>query len=147
MCPGLFPWLRHFLWCAAMVWSPWFCGAGAAGVLRGGLLIKACSFPSDVRSGWGSEIESCYVGSKKESRLWTVFRENITDKEFPYGALNGILYFRASLGEGAGVEGEAASGVQGPTFISGFTYIFMYNSFFFFTCMIWKWVKFLKLLR
>lgn len=44
--------------------------------------------------------------------LWTVFRENITDKEFPHGALNGILYFCASLGEGAGVDGEAVSGVQ-----------------------------------
>lgn len=73
--------------------------------------FKACSFPSDSRGSWGTEIESRYVGSKKESRLWTVFRENITDKEFPQGVLNGIWYFRASLGEGAGGRGEAALGV------------------------------------
>lgn len=77
--------------------------------------FKALSFTSDSCSSWGTEIESCYVGSKKETRLWTVFRENITDKEFPRGAQNRIWYFYASLWKG--VVGERRQKALGRHFL------------------------------
>lgn len=67
--------------------------------------FKACSFPSDSHSSWGTEIESCCVGSKKKSWLWTVFIENITRKEFPQEPSTGFstsvhLWGRDQVGEG-----------------------------------------------
>lgn len=99
-CNGLVP---VVLWCWCFVrWS-------SRHPTRRLRFKVCCSFPSDSHSSWGTEIESHYVGSKKESSLWTVFRENIMDKEFPQGDLNRIWYFRASLGVGAGSRVEAAS--------------------------------------
>lgn len=123
-----------------MVWSLWFCGVGALSAGASGIRgmafawpgFKAHSFTSDSCSNWGTDIESCYVGSEKESQFWTVF----TNKEKTLQRISSRspeqdLVLSCLFVGGSGQREEDALDILGQAYISGIAYIFIDGNFVF----------------